>query len=118
RALGRGRRDRRLPAPVAAASVAFDGQDVGEVVLDGLFELFVRARAWVAVGSPAVELGGVSETDAFHVFVAHLDHTLGAQRRERQVLANRPTAVFGVARSPRAFFLFSPRPGVVVERGD
>ena len=99
-------------------STVLERQDVGEVVLDRLFELFIRTRPRLAVGSPADELGGMSEADAFHVFVANLHHALRPKRRERQVLANCPSAAFGGAWGTRTFFLPGPRPRVVVEGGD
>jgi hypothetical protein len=68
--------------PAGVSSEVLDGQDVGEVVLDRFFELFVRTRPRVAVRSPAVELSRVAEADALHVLVANLDHALRAQRRE------------------------------------
>src|SRR6266508_4468778 len=57
----------RVPAcPVVRVSGKVGAQDVGEVELDRLLELLVRARLGVAVGAPADELGGVPEPDALH----------------------------------------------------
>ena len=91
-------------------SAVFEGQDPSQVVLDGFFELRVRARPRVAIGPPAIELRGVAEADAFHVFVAGLDHALRSERRERQILAHRPAAPFGIPRGPCTIFLSGPRP--------
>ena len=59
------------------------GQYLGEVEVDGLLELVVGAGAGVAVGTPAVELGGVAEPAAFQVVVADLDHPFGPQGHKR-----------------------------------
>src|SRR6185437_7834992 len=68
------------------------GEEPGQVVADRLLELLEPARGRVAVRAPADELGRVPEPRALHVLVAHLDHPLGAQRDERQVLARVPPA--------------------------
>jgi len=60
----------------------------------------------------------VAEADTLHVLVANLDDAFGAQRRERQVFANRPAAALSVARGPGTLLLFGPRPRVVIEGGD
>ena len=52
------------------------------------------------------------------MLVADLDHPLGSQRDERQVLADRPAAALGVARRAGALLLLGPRPRVIVEGGD
>ncbi|MDT5187887.1 MAG: taurine---2-oxoglutarate transaminase, partial [Mycobacterium sp.] len=54
----------------------------------------VGARARIAVGAPAVELGGVAEPVAFHVVVADLDHLFRSQRHEREILAGVPARGF------------------------
>src|SRR5688572_5848454 len=68
-------------------------QDATEVVAHWLLELLVSARFRVPVGPPAPELRGVPEPAPLHVVVGDLDHQVGTQRRERQVLARAPPAL-------------------------
>src|SRR5689334_4707449 len=76
---------------IAASSV--DTQNPTQVVADGLLELLVAARLRVAVGSPPLEVGGVAEAPPLHVVVLHLEHPLGPQRGEGEVLALAPAAL-------------------------
>src|SRR4051794_32960415 len=69
------------------------GQHVGQVVGNGLLQLVVAAALRIAVGAPATELGGVPEPPALHVVVGDLDHEVGPQRREAEVLALTPPAL-------------------------
>ena len=80
-----------------------------------LIELFVGARPWVTVGPPPVELGGVAEPFALHVVVSNLDHPLGSQRHERQVLARVPARTLVPAGRALRGFVGGPVPRVVVE---
>ena len=66
-------------------------EDVGEVELNRLFELLVGARLRLPVGTPAHELGGVTEANPLHVVVADLHHPLRAQRGERGVAVGQPS---------------------------
>ena len=68
-------------------------QHLAEVVGRDLLELLVAAGLRVAVGAPPLEVRGVPEPPALHVLVADLDHPLGPQRREGQVLALAPAAL-------------------------
>src|SRR4051794_32995581 len=70
-----------------------DAEDPSEVVAHRLLQLLVAARLRVAVGAPAPELGGVPEAAALHVVVGDLEHQLGPQRREGEVLALAPAAL-------------------------
>ena len=65
------------------------GQDVGQVELDRPLQLLVGAGLGVAVVPPAPELGGAG-APALHVVVGDLDHQLGVQRLEGQVLLGVP----------------------------
>src|SRR5882757_6110845 len=94
------------------------GHDVAEAEGQRLFELGVGARAGIAVGAPPAELGGVAKARAFHVVVADLDHALGSQRHEREVLARVPARVFVLAWCAFAGFVGGPVPWVVLEAGD
>src|SRR5215472_15899624 len=94
-------------------------EDFREVEPDRLDELIEGAGARVPVGSPADELGGVPQARALHVVVADLQHALGTQRGERQVLADVPPAVLGAARRPGALGeLRGPVPRMALERRD
>src|ERR1700753_2414506 len=90
-------------------------QDLAQVEVDRFLQLRVRARLGGPVRAPAHELRGVPEPDALHVVVAHLDHPLGAQRHERQVLARVPPAALGLARRALAFLVPLPLPRVLVQ---
>ena len=83
-------------------------QDVGQAEADRLLQLAEAAGLRVAVRAPPDELGRVPEPGALHVVVADLDHPLGAQRDERQVLVRVPPAVLGVARVPGPRLAVSP----------
>src|SRR3954469_20213698 len=74
--------------PLSGRGPEKNGQFGGD---DGL-ELAVGAGAGVAVGAPPAEGGGVAEAVALHVVVGDLDHQLGAQQLEREVLARVPAA--------------------------
>src|ERR1700750_2810661 len=97
-------------------------QDVVEVEADRLLQLSVGARARRAVRAPADELRGVPEPRALHVVVADLDHALGPQRDEPQVLAHVPPAVLGTARRADALCagrggdMRAPVPRMALER--
>src|SRR5215472_14333463 len=110
------------PAARPAGSIARppwpSGKNLGEVEADRLLELGVGARPRLAVRAPADELGGVPEPRPLHMVVADLDHPLGPQRHERQVLLRVPPAGRGRARGAGARLLPGPAPRVVVEGGD
>src|SRR5512132_3170522 len=89
-------------------------QDLGEVEADGLLQLVVGAGAGVPVGAPADELGGVAEPAALQMVIADLDHPLGPQRRERQLLARIPAAAVGAPPGP-PLGLGLPPPGAPVQ---
>jgi hypothetical protein len=88
---------RRSPPP-AASSPLPESEHLGQVERDRLLQLLVRAGGRLAVGPPPHELGGVPEADALHVVVAHLDHPLGPERDEREVLVGVPPAPLALAR--------------------
>src|SRR5262249_22011075 len=68
------------------------GQHLGQVVAHGLLQLIVRAAAGVAVGPPALEVGGVPESRALHVLVRDLADQVRPDRHPRQVLLGVPAA--------------------------
>jgi hypothetical protein len=70
------------------------GNDVVELEGRRLFKLGVGAWSGFSIGAPAIELGGVAEPVTFHVVVADLDHPLGPQRHEGEILASIPTGGF------------------------
>src|SRR5215216_7282607 len=80
----------RQGRPESARARVAAGQDVGQVELDRPLQLLVGARLGVAVVAPAPELGGVPEPPALHVVVGDLDHQLGVQGLEGQVLLGVP----------------------------
>ena len=73
-------------------------EHVGQIVGDGLVELVVATALGVAVGAPPAELRGVPEAPPFHVVVGDLDHEVGSQRGEAEVLALAPAALSARAR--------------------
>src|ERR1051326_4119947 len=83
-------------------------EDFPQVEVHWLLELIEGTRLRRPVRAPADELGGVPQPRAFHVVIADLQHALGAQRCERQVLSHVPPAVFGAARRSRPLRLLSP----------
>src|SRR5215813_11850610 len=93
-------------------------QDLVEVEADRLLQLGVGARGRLTVRAPADELRGVPEPRALHVVVADLDHALGPQRDERQVLVRVPPAGHGRPRGPLARQVLAPVPRMLIERGD
>src|ERR1700761_9586281 len=84
------------------AIAAAGAQDLGQVEADWLVELGVRARPGLTVRAPPDELGRMPEPGSLHVVVADLEHALGAQRGERQVLGRVPPAGHGRPRGPLA----------------
>ncbi len=92
--------------------------DVAEAEGDRLLELFVGARARIAVGAPPAELCGVAKPSPFHVVIADLDHALGPERDEREILARVPPGGLVLAWGALAGFVRGPVPRVVVETGD
>ena len=72
---------------------AHPDRDLAEVVGHDLLQLLVAARLGVPVGAPPLEVRGVPEPPPLHVLVGDLDHPLGPQRREREVLALAPAAL-------------------------
>src|SRR5580704_16745370 len=97
---------------------AAPAQDLGQVVADRLLELLVGTRAGLAVRPPPDELGGVPEPRAFHMVVADLEHPLGSQRDERQVLVRVPPARHGRPRRALPGLLRRPVPRVPLKLGD
>src|SRR4029453_1478046 len=106
---------------IAGGSGRRGGQDLGEVVADGLPQLVVGGGGGVAVGAPADELGGVAEPAALQVVIADLDHPLGSQRGERQLLARVPAAAVGPPPGAAGGLGLpppgAPVPGVALEAG-
>lgn len=72
----------------------------------------------IAVGAPAIELSYVAESLALHVVVPDLDHPLGPQRHEGQVLSGVPARARVLAGRALRRVMGSPVPRVVVERSD
>ena len=94
-------------------------QDSGEVVAGRLVQLTVAAALGVAVGAPPFEVRGVPEAPALHVVVLHLQHPLGAQRGEAEVLALAPSALgAGHAVGVGGEELVPPAPRVVGDVAD
>src|SRR5258707_11227737 len=94
-------------------------QYVSEVVADRLLKLTETTGCRLAVWAPADELRRVPEPGSLHVVVPDLDHALGAQRDEREVLAGVPAAALGLTRVPGAGGGFGlPVPRVAVEGRD
>src|ERR1700730_4604853 len=99
------------------SAIRAPAQDLGQVEADRLLQLLVGTRARLAVRPPPDELGGVPEPRAFHVVVADLEHPLGAQRDEGQVLARVPPAGHGRLRGPLPGGVRTPVPRMPVEPG-
>src|SRR5215469_14768560 len=93
-------------------------QDLGQVETDRLLQLRIRARAGLAIRPPPDELGGVPEPRSLHVVVADLEHALGAQRDERQVLVRVPPAGHGRPRGPLPGLVLPPVPRVPLKPRD
>src|SRR4029077_17969721 len=104
--------------PCFGSAMSAPAQDLGQIKADRLLQLLVRARARLAVRPPPDELGGVPEPRALHVVVADLEHPLGAQRDERQVLVRVPPAGHGRARRALSGLLRRPVPRVPLKARD
>src|SRR5215469_13372925 len=93
-------------------------QDLGQVKADRLLQLSVGTRPGLAVRPPPDPLGGVPEPRSFHVVVTDLEHALGTQRDERQVLIRVPPAVHGRPRGPLPGRMRPPVPRVPLKPRD
>src|SRR5829696_375569 len=105
--------------PLVSLMVIASTQNSSQVIAHRLLQLVVAARLRVTVRTPPLELGGVPEPAALHVVVLHLEHPLGPQRGEPQVLAGAPAALR--ARDPVRVGgeeLLPPAPRVLLEGAD
>src|SRR4051794_16891689 len=86
---------RRRPSVTRVQRTSLDpetGNDIVQRVGQRLLELLIRARLGGAVVAPSHEVGQVPEAGALHVLVLDLEHPLGTQRHEREVLRCVPPA--------------------------